>query len=80
MHKLIFQGSKLAHASQPIFSAACKHVAYYSPPNVHIYTACWPNNYVVQLCPFWCNNYSARLSRLLTLLQVRTHHISQRLT
>ena len=38
MHKLIFQGSKLAHASQPIFSPACKHVAYYSPPNVHIYS------------------------------------------
>ena len=38
MHKPIFQGSKLAHASRPIFSAACKYVAYHSPPNVHIYS------------------------------------------
>ena len=34
---------------------------------MYIYTACWLNNYVVQLCPFWCNTYGARLSRLLTL-------------
>jgi len=35
---------------------------------MYIYTACWLNNYVVQLCPFWCNSYGdrARLSRLLT--------------
>ena len=32
---------------------------------MYIYTACWLNNYVVQLCPFWCNSYDARLSRLL---------------
>jgi len=34
---------------------------------MYIYTACWLNNYVVQLCPFWCNSYGARLSRLLTV-------------
>ena len=34
---------------------------------MYIYTACWLNNYVVQLCPFWCNSYGARLSRLLTI-------------
>jgi len=34
---------------------------------MYIYTACWLNNYVVQLCSFWCNSYGARLSRLLTL-------------
>ena len=33
---------------------------------MYIYTARWLNNYVVQLCPFWCNSYGARLSRLLT--------------
>jgi len=33
---------------------------------MYIYTACWLNNYVVQLCPFWCNSYGAWLSRLLT--------------
>jgi len=33
---------------------------------MYIYTACWLNNYVAQLCPFWCNSYGARLSRLLT--------------
>jgi len=33
---------------------------------MYIYTACWLNNYVVQLCPFWCNSYGARLARLLT--------------
>jgi hypothetical protein len=36
---------------------------------MYIYTACWLNNYVVQLCPFWCNRYGARLSRLLTLTE-----------
>jgi len=36
---------------------------------MYIYTACWLNNYVVQLCPFWCNSYGARLSRLLTLTE-----------
>ena len=34
----------------------------------YIYTACWLNNYVVQLCLFWCNSYGARLSRLLTVI------------
>ena len=33
---------------------------------MYIYTACWLNNHVVQLCPFWCNSYGVRLSRLLT--------------
>jgi len=36
---------------------------------MYIYTACWLNNYVVQLCHFWCNSYGARLSRLLTLTE-----------
>ena len=43
----------------------CKHVLT-TVLLMYIYTACWLNNYVVQLCPFWCNNYGARLSRLLT--------------
>jgi hypothetical protein len=38
---------------------------------MYIYTACWQNNYVVQLYPFWCNSYGARLSRLLTLSSLR---------
>jgi len=36
---------------------------------IYIHTACWLNNYVVQLCPFWYNSYGARLSRLLTLTE-----------
>ena len=39
---------------------------------MYIYTACWLNNHVVQLCPFWCNGYSVRLSRPLTPRSVRS--------
>jgi len=45
---------------------------------MYIYTACWLNNYVVQLCPLWCNSYGARLSRLLTsagLMQLCVLHM-----
>jgi len=38
---------------------------------MYIYTAGWLNNYVVQLCPFWCNSYDARLSRLLTVMSLQ---------
>jgi len=43
---------------------------------IYIYTACWQNNYVVQLCPFWCNSYGARLSRLLTYVVLILNYIS----
>jgi hypothetical protein len=38
---------------------------------MYIYTACWLNNHVVQLCPFWCSGYSARLSRPFTCGRLR---------
>jgi len=72
-------GTGYTHISAPPFFCLTVSMLLTTVLLMYIYTACWLNNYVVQLCPFWCNSYGARLSRLLTLTTfsiLLTTHVS----